>query len=334
MLGLPARRVNVLLAVLVATCLVTGLTSWAVGTEWVRMLTVAHGVSGIGLLVLAPAKLSRSVSPGMRRRRPTRWLSVFLGLMIVATVGLGVLHATGLWFGVGYWSALWTHVLVGFALTPLFVWHMASRPIRPRRADLDRRTLLTGGIVVGLASVSYGVQELVVAAAGLAGRDRRFTGSHEVGSHDPGTMPSVSWIDDDAPKTPEGEWTLMLGGNPVDIDRLRAMARPVVATLDCTGGWFSEQQWDAVPLVDLFAGESARSIRVVSATGFDRLFPFGDADSLHLAVGYGGEPLRRRHGAPVRLVAPGRRGPWWVKWVDRVELTDRPWWLQFPFPLT
>jgi hypothetical protein len=39
------------------------------------------------------------------------------------------------------------------------------------------------------------------------------------------------------------------------------------------------------------------------------------------------------HGAPVRLLAPGRRGPWWVKWVRSVDLVDRPWWLQLPFPL-
>jgi len=30
------------------------------------------------------------------------------------------------------------------------------------------------------------------------------------------------------------------------------------------------------------------------------------------------------HGAPVRLVAPGRRGFIWVKWVTRIELHDEP----------
>jgi DMSO/TMAO reductase YedYZ molybdopterin-dependent catalytic subunit len=34
--------------------------------------------------------------------------------------------------------------------------------------------------------------------------------------------------------------------------------------------------------------------------------------------------LRIRHGAPARLVAPGRRGFEWVKWVVRVELHDGP----------
>ena len=49
-----------------------------------------------------------------------------------------------------------------------------------------------------------------------------------------------------------------------------------------------------------------------------------DARGLLLATGVGGEALSREHGAQVRLVAPGRRGFEWVKWVVRVELHDGP----------
>ena len=45
-------------------------------------------------------------------------------------------------------------------------------------------------------------------------------------------------------------------------------------------------------------------------------------------------PLSVGHGFPARLVAPGRRGFWWVKWVDRIELQTTPWWWQPPFPVT
>jgi len=323
-----------MLAGAVAVLVATGLLSWAVGTGWSRLATVVHGVAGLSLLVLAPLKIRGSVQHGFRRRRQGRWLSALLGVMIVTTIVLGVLHASGLWYGVGEWSALWTHVLVAVLSLPLVLWHVTSRPARPRRTDLDRRTLLGGAAVVGAAGVAYATMEAVLRVASLPGADRRFTGSHEVGSFDPARMPTVQWFDDSVPETPADEWELVVAGEPISLDRLRSLARPVEADLDCTGGWWSRQAWDGVALAELLPDLDARSIDVRSATGYSRLLPAGDAPHLYLAVGYGGEPLRRGHGAPVRLVAAGRRGPWWVKWVTAVEPSDRPWWLQFPFPLT
>jgi DMSO/TMAO reductase YedYZ molybdopterin-dependent catalytic subunit len=107
------------------------------------------------------------------------------------------------------------------------------------------------------------------------------------------------------------------------------------ATLDCTSGWYAEQDWTGVPVRALFPDPAgARSLLVVSRTGYWVRFPVRDLDQLLLAHTAGGEPLRPGHGFPVRLVAPGRRGFWWVKWVEHLELTDTPWWWQPPFPLT
>jgi hypothetical protein len=75
------------------------------------------------------------------------------------------------------------------------------------------------------------------------------------------------------------------------------------------------------------------SIVVRSVTGYARRFPPEDAASLLIATHVGGVPLSRGHGAPVRLVAPGRRGFWWVKWVEQVSVESQPSWLQSPFPL-
>jgi DMSO/TMAO reductase YedYZ molybdopterin-dependent catalytic subunit len=72
---------------------------------------------------------------------------------------------------------------------------------------------------------------------------------------------------------------------------------------------------------------------ITSVTGYRRRLPAADASTLLLATHVAGAPLSAGHGAPVRLVAPGRRGFWWVKWVTAVELSDEPWWLQAPFPL-
>jgi DMSO/TMAO reductase YedYZ molybdopterin-dependent catalytic subunit len=47
-----------------------------------------------------------------------------------------------------------------------------------------------------------------------------------------------------------------------------------------------------------------------------------------------GTLVEEAFGFPARLVAPGRRGFWWVKWVVSVEVDPAPWWRQPPFPLT
>lgn len=332
--ALTSRQVNLALEVLVLAALLTGVSSWAVGDRWGGWFVVGHGVAGVALVLLAPAKLRGSVRTGFRRGRSTRWISAAFGVMVLVTVALGVLHATGLWSGVGPWSALWTHSLVGFALVPLFVWHLVTRPVRHRATDLDRRAVVRSGLLLGAAAGVYVAQETTTSLTGLAGGSRRGTGSHEVASGDPTQMPTVSWFDDRRPDVTDADaWQLTIAGRVVAINELRARTRPVPAVLDCTGGWWSEQSWDAVALADLLVDPSGHSVRVRSATGYDRLFGLDALDGIYLAVGYGGEPLRPGHGAPVRLVVPGRRGPWWVKWVTSVEPDDRPSWMQPPLPL-
>jgi DMSO/TMAO reductase YedYZ molybdopterin-dependent catalytic subunit len=78
----------------------------------------------------------------------------------------------------------------------------------------------------------------------------------------------------------------------------------------------------------------ARSLYVHSVTGYWVRLPVEDLDRLLLATRVAGRTLRRGHGFPLRLVAPGRRGFWWVKWVDRIELDATPTWWQPPFPVT
>ena len=334
-LGLTARQVNLALEVLIVAAIVSGLASWSVGDRWNGAFTFAHGVCGIALALLVPAKMRGSVRTGFRRNRATRWVSAAFGVLVVITLVLGVLHATGLWYGVGQWSALWTHELFGFALVPFLIWHVVTRPVRPTPRDLQRRAFLRLGAVTVAAAGVHVLQRAASDVTGLAGGDRRATGSHEVGSHDPTRMPTVIWFDDRRPTDTEADtWDLRIADAPVGIDALRARSRPVVATLDCTGGWWSEQSWDAVALSELMPATAGRSVRVQSATGYARHFPIDDVEGLYLAVGYGGEPLRSGHGAPVRLVVPGRRGPEWIKWVTRVDVSDRPSWLQPPLPLT
>ena len=159
---MSAAQVNLWLALAVSGAVLTGLVSWAVGTEWSRFWTALHGVLGVLVLVLAPAKARGSIKTGMRRGRPSRWLSLAFGLLILSTVALGFAHSTGAWTGVGYWTSLWTHFLFAFLAIPLLAWHIAARPARPRRVDFDRRMLLRGGaaagVAAGVAAVPVGFQ--------------------------------------------------------------------------------------------------------------------------------------------------------------------------------
>ena len=72
---------------------------------------------------------------------------------------------------------------------------------------------------------------------------------------------------------------------------------------------------------------------ITSATGYYRRFSLEEAEGYLLATRVGGAVLSRGHGFPVRLVAPGKRGFEWVKWVTRIEVNESPKWLQPPLPL-
>jgi hypothetical protein len=303
---LPGRlrptQVNLVLLVLLVGVSVTGPLSWVVEDRWSAWLVRVHGVLGLSLLLLAGAKLRGPVRAGFKRHRWTRWVSAVFGILVLAAVALGVVHATGLWYGIGTWSPLWTHSLVGVLVVGLLVWHLTTRPVRARVVDLDRQALLRTAVVLGAAAAIYVAQETLTRSIGLPGGRRRVTGSHEVATNRPQAMPQVIWLDDQIPTDTAAEtWSLVIGGTGVTIAGLRDRARPVVAVLDCTGGWWSEQAWDAVPLSELFPRVSGRSVEVRSATGYTRLFAADDLDRIHLAVGYGGAPLRPGHGGPVRL---------------------------------
>ena len=106
----------------------------------------------------------------------------------------------------------------------------------------------------------------------------------------------------------------------------------VTAALDCTGGWWARADLGRYALVRLLPEvDRELSVVVTSSTGYARRLPL--TDDLLLATSMGGSPLTAGHGAPVRLVVPGRRGYHWVKWVERVEVVAGPWWAQPPLPL-
>ncbi len=329
---MAGRRTNFAILAVMAVALVTGGLTYAVGTGTGRWIALGHGAAGLALVLLVPWK-SMIARRGLRRHRPGRWASVALAVLAVTAVASGVLFSTGLNLRYGPLNAMQVHVGSALLSVPLAVHHVWRRPQRLRTVDLDRRNLLRAGGLAGAAVVAWAAIEGATRALRLPGRRRRFTGSYERASFDPQAMPATSWIDDTAPDHDPSTWTLVAPAGRMALADLDA-GDEVTAILDCTSGWWSEQRWSGIRLDTLLADAPGRSIVVKSATGYRRRLPRGDAAHLLLATRLGGEPLTAAHGAPARLVAPGRRGFWWVKWVEEIALDDRPWWWQSPFPTT
>lgn len=336
-LFLTSRQTNLMLEVAMVTVIASGLISWTVPLSSARWVTVIHAVSGLFVLAIAPFKVRGSARTGFKRKSRTRFASASFGVMVVGAIVAGVIHSTGVLFATGSLSPLWFHLFFGLLAIPVLVWHVWTRPVRPKPIDLTRRGVITASVGGAIAATALGVQEVALDSTEARGSDRAGTGSIEIASFDPGNMPQVSWFDDQIPTGVAAPlWPLRIGGAMVNVvEDLMPATRQIQARIDCTGGWYSVQDWDVVSLSELIEpNATARSVRVRSVTGYARLFPIEYLDDLFLATGYGGEPLRVGHGAPVRLVAPNRRGFNWVKWVREIELSDRPAWLQSPFPLS
>ncbi|MGA8922594.1 MAG: molybdopterin-dependent oxidoreductase, partial [Candidatus Dormiibacterota bacterium] len=253
--------------------------------------------------------------------------------LVLVSLLAGLAHSTGALVTWGPFTAMELHVGAAIAAVPLAIWHIAARPIRVRAADFSRRAFMRGGMAVGVAATAYVASEGVVRAAALPGASRRFTGSYEAGSFQPALMPVSSWMFDSIPQIEAATWRLRAGSQTWSYDQLAAFDDRVTATLDCTGGFYSTQEWAGARLDRLVETKGGMSIRVVSRTGYDRRFPVDEAGSLVLATRFGGMQLDAGHGFPLRLVAANRRGFWWVKWVVAIEVDDVPHWWQSPFPL-
>ena len=325
-------RTNLALLVLLAAAFLTGWLAFAFATAPARWSLILHATGGFAILALLPWK-SMIARRGLRRAGPARWASILLGALVLVSIAAGLLHSTGLAVNIGPLTAMDFHVGAAIAAVPVAVWHVIARRIKVRPADLSRRAALRGGAVLAGAAAAYATTEIVVRATGLRGATRRFTGSYEAGSNDPNGLPVSSWMFDAVPSLDPSSWTLATPGRRWTYDELFAMDDRLTATLDCTGGFYSTQDWAGARLDRLIGVASGASIRIVSHTGYDRRFPLGDATRLLLATRIGGRPLGPGNGFPARLVAADRRGFWWVKWVVAVEVDDLPHWWQSPFPL-
>src|SRR4051812_10276885 len=133
--------------------------------------------------------------------------------------------------------------------------------------------------MLGVGSLAtYGLIETASAVLGLPGRDRRATGSYERGSGRPDQMPVTQWFTDSVPSLDAGSWRPAGGTRTVGDAGRAAGADEGRAVADCTGGWYAEQVWRGLRMHRILgaAPPQARSIEVVSVTGYRRRFPVDD----------------------------------------------------------
>lgn len=328
------RRTNLALGVLLIGAVFTGLASNTIGVDWPLDLATVHGVMALAILGLAPWK-SLVIRRGLRRRRAGNWTSlVLLGLALTAWAS-GIIHSTGLTTHIGPLTVMQVHVGAAVLTLATVVQHFLRHPIPPRTTDVNRRALLRGTVLTSGAGVAWLGWQRTLRALDWPGADRRFTGSHERGNGDPTALPVTSWFDDRVPLIDPDDWRIDVAGEVWTLASIDAQPhKGFDALLDCTGGWFSVQTWEGVRLDHLLEAGVWRSFEVRSATGYSLLFPIRDLGRVYLVTILGGERLSPGHGFPARIVAPDRRGFWWVKWVVSIQPSMRPWWLQSPFPLT
>ncbi|WP_148412964.1 molybdopterin-dependent oxidoreductase [Haloferax sp. KTX1] len=328
----PPRAVDWSIFALVVFEALSGVLSLGAGHPANGLLFVVHGVAGLSLVVLVGFKLyrvRRRVLDSRLRDRHTA-LSVVLAVVALAALGTGVAWVLGVEVRIAFWTLLNVHIGLGLLVVPILLVHLRARFRPPRRVDFaGRRRALQYGAILVFGAATYRATETVGALCGVG---RRFTGSRSL---PPGegndAFPVTSWVADNPDPIDADSWSLSVAGlvdRPLELGRADlAPAETRSALLDCTSGWYTEQHWTGVRLGDALdsAGvhSSARWVTVRSVTGFRWSFPIAEAREMLLATRVGGEPLSHGHGAPLRLVAPNRRGFQWVKWVDTVEARRR-----------
>lgn len=337
--------VNTLLLAFVSLALATGYLGLTNGDPSKAWILVLHGVAAFAILALVGWKTAvviRSLrrDPGLNVSR-IAFLTMSIVLLFIFASGLIWTNAGRIVFG--RVSLIELHQWGAAAVAVLLVWHVLSR-LRVFRVPYarDRRAFLRLGLGGVAGATLWLVSESVSRLAAFPGARRRFTGSYERGSFS-GSFPAVSWLFDDPAPIEGDRWRLVIDGRvahsvELDLETVTALAEAELeATLDCTGGWYTTQQWGGVPvraLLDLAGPEpGAASVEFESVTGFSRRFSMSEANRALLALSVAGSPLTHGHGAPARLVMPDHRGFDWVKWVRRIRIHDSGDLWQTPLPV-
>jgi hypothetical protein len=324
----PARVVDRSILVLVVLAALTGVATGFAGRPGDRWVYALHAVGGLVLTATVAWKLRR-VAGRLRSLDGRRAVSLALSLATLGTLATGVGWTVGLSVP-GPAPLLMVHVYLAVATVLLTVAHLPGRLRLPTPEFDDRRVALSGLALAAAGTAVWWLQRRVAAVAGV---DRRFTGSRERGSFAGNNFPVTAWVADDPDPVDLDDYRLRVAGavdRPLAVayDDLAGVDDSERATLDCTSGWYADHEWAGVRVGRLLdradLRESARYVSFRSVTGYRWALPVEEAREALLATRVDGETLSHGHGRPLRLVAPGRRGFQWVKWVETVEVREEP----------
>ena len=120
-------------------------------------------------------------------------------------------------------------------------------------------------------------------------------------------------------------------GNPLALTYEDVLSYPAVTDvvlLICPGVFVDNAEWTGVPVATLLA-EAGINPEATDVTfhdlwgGYRKTLPLEVAlqDGVFLAHMVNGQVLPAEHGYPLRLVAKGRYGSDWVKWVSHIEVS-------------
>jgi DMSO/TMAO reductase YedYZ molybdopterin-dependent catalytic subunit len=268
--------------------------------------------------------------------------AIMAGLLIL-TVLTGLLWT---FYGPQYFlgfSYITIHIFLAVIFIVLVGWHFIKyRWILNMPKARDRRAFLRTATLAAVGLVAWQVSDFTKRWLALPGAQRRFTGSYETASFSP-NFPRVSWINDNPAPVTVAEWFLDIRGEverPLTLTYQQLIDLPSTTeevVLDCTGGWYSRQKWRGIPLQAILElakpHPEARSITFESITGYKRRFWLWESADFLLATHVAGDVLSHGHGFPLRVVIPGERGVYWVKWLKRLTFNKGSKYWQTPLPL-
>ena len=338
--GTNLRFINALILILFCVLGLTGLY----GLVWPfpSSLFEVHRIAGWALIVLIPWKTVialRSLNRGPRRSFNRNVMMLVSILLAIATLTVLILVLRWTWqigdyyFWIEPWaySAIGWHWGIALGLAPLFIIHVWRRWPRPRQQDFIGRRQALKLMGFGAAALAgWGLAESLAKTIEATESERRFTGSREHGSFSGLAYPVTSGADQGRIKLDPSTWALTLSGivkNPITLNYNEALAlstSELIATIDCTGGWYSTQVWRGIRLIDLLSQAELQDetflVVLKGVTDYTAYITPAEVSEILLATHAGDQVLNHPHGYPLRAVVPSRRGWHWVKWLTEIEV--------------